>query len=156
ALPDLNLPVLDAGHESIERAHRRAACDLALRVVDASVAGADESLGRLDTPDRAAEVGAASRNRDVLALRLRWLVRVSGADVNGSLKSYQGLLELSTEPVSQRAAARHVECAHGGARIAQAHTLLDVTLLRPPASGKRKRRQRPQRPRQRPRLRTIP
>jgi len=71
------------------------------------------------------------------------LLRCRPAGGNGSLKSYQGTLKLSTEPLSPRALARYVECACGGGRIARADALLDVTLLSPPTSGKRKRRQRP-------------
>ena len=63
---DLDGVVDDAGLEAVERADRRAADDLALEAVDAAVAGADEVAGGLDEADRAAEVGAAGRDRDVL------------------------------------------------------------------------------------------
>src|SRR6185437_17152423 len=45
ARPDLDLALLHAGLEAVERAHRRAADPLALEVVDAAVARADEVAG---------------------------------------------------------------------------------------------------------------
>ena len=84
ARAELDLAVADAGLELVERAHRRAADPLALEVVDAAVAGADEVAGGLDEADRAAEVGAAVGDRDV---RVGVLAELAGAlaDVGGGL-----------------------------------------------------------------------
>ena len=70
ARADLDLAAAHARLEAVERANRRAADHLALEVVDAAVAGADEVAGRLDEAHRAAEVGAAGRDRDERALGL--------------------------------------------------------------------------------------
>ena len=64
ARADLDVAVAHARVEAVERAHRRAAGDLAVEVVDAAVARADEALGGLDVADRAAEVHAARRDGD--------------------------------------------------------------------------------------------
>ena len=64
--PISTLAVRARGVEAVERAHRRAAVDLAGEVVDAAVARADEALGGLDEAHRAAEVHAARGDRDVL------------------------------------------------------------------------------------------
>ena len=85
ARADLDLPLLDSRLEAVERAHRRAVDDQALEVVDAAVTGTDEALGRLDPPHRAAEVRAAGRDRDVLALALALEERVALAHVDGRL-----------------------------------------------------------------------
>ncbi len=61
------MAVADAGLEVVERANRRAADALALEVVNAAVAGADEVAGGLDEADRATEVGAAVGDSDELA-----------------------------------------------------------------------------------------
>ena len=85
ARAELDLPLLDAGDEPVERAHRRAAGHLALEVVDASVAGADEPRSRHHPAHGAAEVRTASRDRHEAA---RLLTRQRGAglaDVGGGL-----------------------------------------------------------------------
>ena len=64
ARADLDLAVAHAGVEAVERADRRAAGDLALEVVDAAVARADEALRGVDVAHRAAEVHAARGDRD--------------------------------------------------------------------------------------------
>ena len=71
ARADLDLAVAHARVEAVERAHRRAAGDLALEVVDAAVARADEALGGLDVAHRAAEVHAARGDRDELRVVAR-------------------------------------------------------------------------------------
>src|SRR5207342_3555163 len=81
---DLDLAVADPGLEMVERAHRRAADPLALEVVDAAVAGADEVAGRLDEAHRAAEVDAAVGDGDVGLRVLAQLLRAF-ADVGGGL-----------------------------------------------------------------------
>ena len=68
ARADLDLAVAHARVEAVQRAHRRAAGDLALEVVDAAVARADEALGGFDVAHRAAEVHAARRDRDVVVV----------------------------------------------------------------------------------------
>ena len=87
--PTSTRPLRDARVEAVERAHRRAALDLALEAVDAAVAGADELLRRLDVAHRAAEVGAAGGDRDVglrvLALDDLVLASVELADVDRGL-----------------------------------------------------------------------
>src|SRR3954454_7931248 len=80
AIAELHAAVDDARVEAVERAHRRAAGDLALGVVDAAVAGADELLRGLDVAHRAAQVSAAGGDRDV-GQRLDVLVAVARADV---------------------------------------------------------------------------
>src|SRR5215207_5106970 len=65
---DLDLTVVDAGVEAVERADRRAARDLAVEVVHAAVARAHEALGGVDVPHRAAQVHAARRDGDELLL----------------------------------------------------------------------------------------
>src|SRR5215212_7757934 len=80
AVADLHPAALDASVETVERAHRRAAGNLAARVVDAAVAGADELLRSLDVADRAAQVRAAGGDGDV-GQRLDLLLLVAGAGV---------------------------------------------------------------------------
>ena len=76
-------PCAHAGVEAVERAHGRAAVDLALEVVDAAVARAHEPLRGLDVAHGAAQVGAAGGDGHVrlrLARRRRsgWACRASG------------------------------------------------------------------------------
>src|SRR3954463_10356693 len=68
ARPDLDVAVAHARVEAVQRADRRAAGALALEVVDAAVAGTDEARRGLDVADRAAEMHAARRDRDVVAV----------------------------------------------------------------------------------------
>ena len=82
--PISTLAVAHARVEAVERAHRRAAVDLALEVVDAAVARADEALRGLDVADRAAEVHAARGDRDEL-LVLEVLGQLVGVDLRVAL-----------------------------------------------------------------------
>ena len=83
--PISTLPSRDPGLEPVERTRRRATDALADEVVDTTVAGADEVAGGLDVTDRAAEVGAAGRDRDELVVALALELARSLAHVRGRL-----------------------------------------------------------------------
>src|SRR5262245_41333324 len=70
ARAELHLAAADPGLEAVERPDRRAADLLALEVVDAAVAGADEVARRGHELDRAADVRAPRGERDERSLRL--------------------------------------------------------------------------------------
>src|SRR6202012_5082529 len=72
------------GWKRVEGSHGGAADPLALEVVDAAVARADEVTRGLDEADRAAEVGAAVGHGDVLAGFLAQFLRAF-AHVGGRL-----------------------------------------------------------------------
>src|SRR4029077_20650331 len=61
----LDLTVAHARVEAVERPRRRAADAAAEQVVDAAVTGADEGLRSVLVGDRAADMRAARRERDV-------------------------------------------------------------------------------------------
>src|SRR5438128_703927 len=72
--------------EAVERAHWRAAVDLAELTVDTAVARADEAFGCLDVADRAAKVHAAVGDRDERLVRgVAVQLRVVLADVDRRL-----------------------------------------------------------------------
>ena len=98
ARAEIDVAVAHERVEAVERAHRRAAGDLAAEVVDAAVARADEALGGLDVADRAAEVHAPRRQRDVvvqLVVRLGVDRRVALAHVGDRLAGLADALRRS-------------------------------------------------------------
>src|ERR687898_2000287 len=86
ARADLDLAVIArAGLETVQRPHGRSADHLAVEVIDAPVARADEVAGCLDEADRAAQVRAAGGDGDKAVLALALVVAAAPADVGGRL-----------------------------------------------------------------------
>src|SRR5436190_3535383 len=97
-----HLAVADARLEAVERADGRAADHLALEVVDAAVAGADEVARRGDEVHWATDVRAAAGDRDV-AVRVLVEGRLRNAPADES-----GRLARLTDPRHQREDDRFV------------------------------------------------
>ena len=104
ARPEPQLVAPHLGVEAIERAHRRAAVDLAGEAVDAAVARADEALRRLHEAHRAAEVHAARGDRDVLVV----LVGLVGVDLRIALADVGRRLAGLPDAVDDRDDLGHV------------------------------------------------